>query len=188
MENPGTIKFLLLSRKLSVPSPIKTEIIKFEVGSGQNIHEVLDGRLTAFSTETDAVFILDVKDVKNLLPSLRNFMNSSLDQQFVTQSDLENLEDFIIDTFKLKVDVKKLGKVSRKKELVVARQLFYTILKLSNYGSLTEIGSTLSVNRDHATVLHSVRVIENLIATKDKSFYNKIFSILQTYNLDYKYL
>ena len=186
MEKSGKIKFLLLSRKLTVPSELKTEILEFEVGAGQEMHDVLDKRITAFSTETHAVFILDIEDVKNILPTLNTFMNTNSNKILTTHTAIENLENFIIGTFNVVVDDKKLGKTSRKKTLVTARQLFYTILYLDKFGSLREIGETLSTHRDHATILHSIKVIRNLINTKDARYYDRILTVLKAYSFEHK--
>ena len=55
------------------------------------------------------------------------------------------------------------SKKPRKRELVLTRQASMTLAKIKSKLSLTQIGAKF--NKDHATVLHSVRTIKNLRAT-----------------------
>jgi len=56
---------------------------------------------------------------------------------------------------------------SRKRKIAISRQLIcYILMKQKRY-SLNYVGKY--VNRDHATVIHSVKTIQNLIDT-DKNF------------------
>jgi len=54
---------------------------------------------------------------------------------------------------------------SQKNEVVIARQLFCYYMRKLTKRSLAQIGR--QIWKDHATVLHSVKAIENYIATKD---------------------
>ena len=70
----------------------------------------------------------------------------------------------------LKVTSDELKTKSRCREIVFTRQLIHYILRLLNNkstikASLAEIGR-IAGNKDHATVLHSCKTIENLITTK----------------------
>ena len=55
---------------------------------------------------------------------------------------------------------------SRKREVVAARQAYCYYAKQRTNHSLLVIGDL--VDRDHATVIHSINKIEDLIDTKDK--------------------
>jgi len=72
-------------------------------------------------------------------------------------SDIENI---VLDVSELKQEA--ILSNSRKQELVKARQLimYFAVLYFKKSMTLYRIGS--KVNRDHATVLHSVKVIELL--------------------------
>ena len=59
------------------------------------------------------------------------------------------------------------SKKPRKRELVVTRQATMTLAKLQSKMSLSQIGAKF--NKDHATVLHSVKTIKNLRDT-DRTF------------------
>ncbi|MBP9790726.1 MAG: hypothetical protein KBD57_09320 [Bacteroidia bacterium] len=58
------------------------------------------------------------------------------------------------------------SKKPRKRELVVTRQAAMTLAKLTSRMSLAQIGAKF--NKDHATVLHSVKTIGNLRDTDRK--------------------
>lgn len=77
----------------------------------------------------------------------------------------------------------------RKRELVKARQIFHYLAKKYTPMSLYQIGAYY--HKDHATVLHSCRVVTNIVETKDKDFYpllleaeNRLQEFIQN-NYDY---
>lgn len=57
---------------------------------------------------------------------------------------------------------------TRRREVVLSRQMFMHCLYLSTNLSLAQVGERAG-GKDHATVLHSMRTINNLLAT-DKQF------------------
>jgi len=68
----------------------------------------------------------------------------------------------------------KLGMRNRKREVVYARSIYYKLCKEHTRESLSTIGKT--VRRDHATVLHGVKVFDQQISFyKDANEYYKIF-------------
>ena len=69
------------------------------------------------------------------------------------------------------VDVKAVRfEKTRRRDIVEARQLAMAVIMLNPKESLTKVGKYF--NKDHATVLHSVKTIANLRQT-DKSFREK---------------
>lgn len=76
-----------------------------------------------------------------------------------------------------KVTGVNLTEKTRKFRIVEARMLYYKILKQKGY-TLTEIANTL--NKNHATVLHSLRVFDDIIDyDKDlKNKYKKAYSMV----------
>lgn len=52
---------------------------------------------------------------------------------------------------------------TRKRENVTARKLYFKFCRDYTHLSLSAIGKTLTPNKDHATVLHNCRTIEDLI-------------------------
>jgi chromosomal replication initiator protein len=61
---------------------------------------------------------------------------------------------------------------SRKREVVIMRQVaMFIIRKHAPFITLASTAKAIN-NMDHATALHSVRQIENLIEVKDKQFFS----------------
>lgn len=69
-------------------------------------------------------------------------------------------------------DFETITKKSRKRELVIVRQICMYMLKKCTKMSLQEIGDAIGM-KDHATVLYSIKTINNLIDT-DRLFIEKI--------------
>ncbi len=63
---------------------------------------------------------------------------------------------------------------TRKREVVEGRVIFSKLMHLQNRHSLSKIGSF--VNKDHATIIHYLKVHDNLFAT-DKN-YQKTFRLI----------
>lgn len=72
------------------------------------------------------------------------------------------------------IDEDVLKGKGREREVVVVRQLIFYFLRKYSKSNLKKIGKYLY--RDHATVLHSCRVVKNLIET-DKVFEQKVLII-----------
>ena len=68
------------------------------------------------------------------------------------------------------VTLEQLRSKTRKREIVEARQIYCKLAKKRTKYTLEQIGS--AINKDHATVLHSVRTCNNLIET-NINFKNK---------------
>jgi len=90
--------------------------------------------------------------------------------QYVRNSQREISIDYIqkmvCDYFNISVD--QMHSASRKREIVQARQLAMYFAKTLTKNSLASIGVEIG-GKDHATVLHAVRTVKNLIDT-DKHF------------------
>ncbi|MCX6233850.1 MAG: chromosomal replication initiator protein DnaA [Bacteroidetes bacterium] len=79
---------------------------------------------------------------------------------------IDYIQKVICDYFKLPVDM--INSKTRKREIVQARQLAMFFSKKHTKSSLATIGLHCG-NKDHATVLHACRTVNNLIET-DKQF------------------
>jgi chromosomal replication initiator protein len=78
----------------------------------------------------------------------------------------EKIEEVVSAYFK--IDMKDIHSKSRKREIVQSRQIImYLLKKYTNY-SYAHIGCMVG-NRDHATVIHSEKMIKNLLQV-DKGF------------------
>ena len=97
-------------------------------------------------------------------------------------SDRQNLKTKAMTTYEqikqivcigegIPLDSMALSSKSRKRELVFARQVIIFFMKELTKESLAKIGSYLG--KDHATVIHSCRTINDLVET-DKSIRMKI--------------
>jgi chromosomal replication initiator protein len=80
--------------------------------------------------------------------------------------NIELIQKVICDYFNINIDT--LNSKTRKREIVQARQLVMFFAKEYTKSSLAIIGLNCG-NKDHATVLHAIRTINNLIET-DKQF------------------
>ena len=94
-----------------------------------------------------------------------------------SQCDLtiDHIQQIIADYFNL--DIESLHSKTRKRNVVQARQLAMFFSKKYTKSSLSTIGSQIG-QRDHATVLHACKTVENLIET-DRAF-KKYVSDLET--------
>ena len=79
---------------------------------------------------------------------------------------IDYIQKVVCDYFDMQVDV--LKSKTRKREIVQARQLAMYFAKQLTKSSLASIGAQCG-NKDHATVLHAVRTVNNLAET-DKRF------------------
>jgi len=86
-------------------------------------------------------------------------------------------KEFIIDTVCswYNVTLEQLKKKSRKREVVVPRQICMYFLKIYTRMTLREIASMFG-GRDHTTCIHSIRTIRNLIKNYE-TFRNEIEAI-----------
>ena len=88
---------------------------------------------------------------------------------------IDHIQQIIADYFNLNIE--SLHSKTRKRNVVQARQLAMFFSKKYTKNSLSTIGSQIG-QRDHATVLHACKAVENLIET-DRAF-KKYVSDLET--------
>lgn len=86
---------------------------------------------------------------------------------------IDYIQKVVSDYFKLDIDT--LCSKSRKRHIVQARQLAMFFAKKYTKASLANIGSQIG-DRDHATVLHACKTVDNLLETDKefKTFYDDI--------------
>lgn len=89
-----------------------------------------------------------------------------IEQKVIT---CENIIQLVLGTFS--VDMKSLNSKSRKREIVLARQCAMFLCKKHTTQSVSRIGMVVG-GRDHATVLHALKNVENLLET-DADFKQK---------------
>ncbi|WP_421919061.1 chromosomal replication initiator protein DnaA [Marinifilum sp.] len=86
---------------------------------------------------------------------------------------IDYIQKVVCDHFSLPIDV--LQAKTRKREIVQARQIAMYFSKTLTKASLASIGSQIG-NKDHATVLHACKTVNNLMDT-DRSFKSQIDEI-----------
>lgn len=92
------------------------------------------------------------------------------------KSDAQNIINTVINV--LQIDKETLLSRTRKREVVEARQIAMHIIRERCIElSLSKIGSLVG-GKDHATVLHACKVVNNLLET-DKHFKSKYNSVLR---------
>ena len=105
-----------------------------------------------------------------------NYLNANLElaknvvEKFVKnvkrEISIDYIQKIVSDYFQL--DLETLQSKTRKRHIVQARQLAMFFAKKFTKASLANIGSQIG-DRDHATVLHACKTVDNLVAT-DKQF------------------
>ena len=87
-------------------------------------------------------------------------------RQFVSQGNkeitVENIKKLVADHFKLPIE--KLQGKTRKRSVVIARQLSMYLAKNYTTNSLKSIGQNFG-NRDHSTVIYSVQAVKDMMDT-----------------------
>jgi chromosomal replication initiator protein len=86
---------------------------------------------------------------------------------------IDYIQKIVCDYFNMPVD--SLQSKTRKREIVQARQIAMFFSKSLTKSSLTSIGTQIG-HKDHATVLHACKTVNNLIDT-DKQFKNDVEEI-----------
>lgn len=102
---------------------------------------------------------------KNLIEWLRNELN------------IANIRDIILEYLGYKLA--QIEKKTRKREIVQTRQLIMFFCTIMWAGSLEEIGERVG-GKDHATVLHSKKTINNLLESNDKEMLKHTQIIVKT--------
>lgn len=98
---------------------------------------------------------------------IKKFIELIINDTFKNKKELSinDIYDFISDYKQIPIDI--LNKKTRKREIVKVRQMAMFYSKLLTQESLQDIGKIIG-HKDHATVIHACKTINNLIETKDK--------------------
>jgi len=103
---------------------------------------------------------------KEITIELTKQMIDKLVKNTKREISIDYIQKIVCNYFGLQVDV--LMSKTRKREIVQARQIAMYFAKTLTKSSLAAIGSQIG-SKDHATVLHACKTVNNLIET-DKSF------------------
>jgi len=118
----------------------------------------------------DDILLNFLEDFKNSELSPQEFINKKKKYLFETD-DVSLIKNYVYSF--MCIDEKKAENKTRKREIVKARQIAMFFAKLKSKKSLNYIGKSIG-GKDHATVLHAIKVVNNLIETKDPEFYEII--------------
>ncbi len=132
--------------------PDVTEYICFNIKN--NIRE-LEGVLVSLAAQSS----LNQRDIDMELAKevIKNFV-SQINQEIT----VEYIQKLVADHFNVPID--KLQGQTRKRQIVVARQLSMYLAKKLTAQSLKAIGANFG-GRDHSTVIYSCRTVKNLMET-----------------------
>lgn len=103
---------------------------------------------------------------KTITMELARKMIDQIVHNSAKEISIDYIQKVICDHFELPVE--KIHSNTRRREIVIARQLAMFFAKKHTKNSLASIGAQCG-KRDHATVLHACKTVQNLIET-DKSF------------------
>ena len=147
----------------------------------------IDEDIIAYLAENIRTNVRELEGVSNSLIAQAAFNRKEysieLAQSIIDKSVKNNRNDLTIDHIQqiiadyFGLDIESLHSKTRKRNVVQARQLAMFFSKKYTKNSLSTIGSQIG-QRDHATVLHACKTVENLIET-DRAF-KKYVSDLET--------
>lgn len=140
---------------LDIPENVVSYIAEHVVDNVRDLEGVLVS-LMAHSTLADTQINVELAEkiisrIVNITPKV---------------TTVEKIRDIVCDYFSLSVDA--ISTKSRKREVVQARQIAMFLSKQHTKNSLASIGELIG-QRDHATVLHACKIVNDLIDT-DKNF------------------
>ncbi len=134
----------------------------------------IDGEIISYLAENVRTNIRELEGVSNSLIAQAAFERKEysieLAQSVIERSvknhrvelTIDHIQQIIADYFNL--DIQSLQSKTRRRNVVQARQLAMFFAKKYTKNSLTTIGSQIG-QRDHATVLHACKTVENLVET-----------------------
>lgn len=168
LQKPDYETRLAILRKKAYNDGIELpgEIFEFLAENiSSNIRELESGLISLYAQST-----LNRKEVT--LELARQMVDRLVTTQH-KEITIDYIQKVVSDYYKIPVDVMQ-GK-TRKREIVQARQVSMYFSKSLTKASLASIGSQIG-GKDHATVLHACKTVNNLIDT-DRHFRNQIKEI-----------
>lgn len=96
--------------------------------------------------------------------------------------------DFLIDFTCSEFGINKsdLKRKTRRRDIVLARYIIFYVLYMSSpHPSLAQVGAVF--NKNHATVLHGLSVVETILEVKDRLYFGTVSKILTTFMPDFVY-
>ncbi len=158
-----------------VPPEFETRLAIFEEKVGADIHKVPKKVMEYICFNIKK----NVRELEGVLISLlahANLNDKEIDinlakevvQKFITQENktvsVHNIAKLVAEHFD--VPLEKLNSKTRKRDIVIARQLSMFLAKNYTESSLKTIGHNFG-GKDHSTVIYSIKTIQNLMDTDD---------------------
>ena len=137
-----------------------------------NIRE-LEGALTSLLAQSTL-------NKKKITLELAKHMIDKFVRNTTREVSIDYIQKVVCDYFDLPIELLKSN--TRKREIVQARQLAMFFAKQLTKSSLASIGAQCG-NKDHATVLHACRTVNNLSET-DKTFRGYVHDLEKKLTLD----
>ena len=138
---------------------IKEEILEYIASHVTNNVRELEGSLISLLAQATL-------NKKEITLELAKGMIDKLVKNTQREISIDYIQKVVCNYFSMSVDV--LSSKTRKREIVQARQIAMYFAKNMTKCSLAVIGNAIG-NKDHATVLHACKTVNNLIET-DKNF------------------
>ena len=142
------------------------DVIEYIASNVTNNVRELEGALIS-------LLALSTLNKKELNLELATSIIDKLVKNTKRELSIDYIQKVVCDHFSLPIDV--LQAKTRKREIVQARQIAMYFSKTLTKASLASIGSQIG-NKDHATVLHACKTVNNLMDT-DRGFKTQIDEI-----------
>lgn len=138
---------------------IKEEILEYIASHITNNIRELEGALVSLLAQSTL-------NKKEITLELAKDMIDKLVKSTRREVSIDYIQKVVCNYFSMPVET--LSSKTRKREIVQARQIAMYFAKTMTKSSLAAIGAAIG-NKDHATVLHAFKTVNNLIDT-DKKF------------------
>ncbi|MGV8139518.1 MAG: chromosomal replication initiator protein DnaA [Mangrovibacterium sp.] len=149
---------------------LKRKIYKDGIEISDDVLEYIASHITNNVRELEGALVSllaqSTLNKKEITLELASEMINKLVKSSIKELSVDYISKVVCDYFSLPVN--QLQTKTRKREIVQARQLAMYFSKNLTKSSLASIGSQIG-NKDHATVLHACKTVNNLIDT-DKNF------------------
>jgi chromosomal replication initiator protein len=166
-------RIAILRRKMYVDGiELPNEITEYIALSITNNIRELEGALISIMAQSSL-------NKKPITLELAKQMIDKFVKNTVHEISIDYIQKIVCDFFELPLEV--LKSKTRKREVVQARQLAMYFSKQFTKSSLSNIGMHCG-GKDHATVLHACRTVNNLIDT-DKKFKAQVVDLQKRINL-----
>ena len=136
-----------------------TEILEYIASQISNNVRELEGALVSLLAQSTL-------NKKEITLDLVREMIDKLVKNTTRELSIDYIQKIVSDYFSIPIDI--MHSKTRKREIVQARQIAMFFSKNLTKSSLATIGSQIG-GKDHATVLHACKTVNNLVET-DKRF------------------